>query len=188
MKILPFLLAGFIASTALTVGTSAESLQELLTAGQTSYMKGDVESAKKSFQSAFKLDPKNQVAIGFLRKIAAEDAKKPRVSSLQKELEKLIIPKIEFRDATLGSALDFLKQSAAKNSDGKVVVSFVAQLTEEKKLETVTLSLANIPFSEVLRYLGEVASVDFAYDKYAIVVKPRGTATTAEAKPAPDAQ
>lgn len=184
MKTLQFLLAGFLTLGVLTVGASAESLQEFLTAGQTSYMKGDVESAKKSFQAAYKLDPKNQVAIGFMRKIAAEEKNKPQVSTLQKQLEKLIVPKVEFREATLASALDFLKQTAAKNSDGKVVVSFVLQVPEEKKMETITLALANIPYSEVLRYMGEVASLDFVYDKYAIVVKPRAAATTAEAKPA----
>ena len=188
MKTLQFRLVGFLASIALTVGASAEGLQEFLTAGQTAYMKGDLESAKKSFQTAYKLDPKNQVAIGFLKKIAVDEKNKPQVTTLQKQLEKLIVPRVEFREATLGSALDFLKQAAAKNSDGKVVVSFVVQLPEgQAKTQTVTLALANIPYSEVLRYLGEVAKVDFTYDKYAIVVKPRGAATAA-ATPAPVSQ
>ena len=189
MKTLQFRLVGFLASIALTAGVSAEALQDYLTAGQTAYMKGDLETAKKSFQTAYKLDPKNQVAIGFLKKIAVDEKNKPQTTTLQKQLEKLIIPRVEFREATLGSALDFLKQAAAKNSDGKVVVSFVVQLPEEQaKTQTVTLALANIPYSEVLRYLGEVAKVDFTYDKYAIVVKPRSGATTADATPAPVSQ
>ena len=189
MKTLQLRLVGFLASIALTVGASAEALQDYLTAGQTAYMKGDLETAKKSFQTAYKLDPKNQVAIGFLKKIAVDEKNKPQVTTLQKQLEKLIIPRVEFREATLGSALDFLKQAAAKNSDGKVAVSFVVQLPEEQaKTQTVTLALANIPYSEVLRYLGEVAKVDFTYDKYAIVVKPRSGATTADATPAPVSQ
>ena len=188
MKTLQFLRVGFLASIALTVGAFAESLQEQLTAGQTAYMKGDLEAAKKSFKAVNKLDPKNQVAIGFLKKIAVDEAKKPPVSSLQKDLAKLMVPKVEFRDATLGSALDFLKQAATKHSDGKVVVNFVVQLAEDQKLQTVTLALANVPYSEVLRYLGDVAKLDFVYDQYAIVVKPRGSAATAEATPAPPAQ
>ncbi|MEO7317897.1 MAG: hypothetical protein ABIZ56_02795, partial [Chthoniobacteraceae bacterium] len=133
------LLVGLLTSIGLTVGARAETLQELLTTGQTSYMKGDIETAKKSFQAVYKMDPRNQVAIGFLRKIAADEAKKPPVSTLQKQLEKLIVPKVEFRDATLGSALDFLKLAATKNSDGKVAVSFVVQVPEEQtKTQTVT--------------------------------------------------
>lgn len=188
MKTLQFRLVGFLTSIVLTVGASAESLQEYLTAGQTSYMKGDVESAKNSFQTAYKLDPKNQIAIGFLKKIAVDEKNKPQVSSMQKELEKLIIPKVDFKDATFSSVLDFMKQAVAKNSEGKVNVSFVVQLPEEQAKQTVTLALANAPCSVVLRYLGELTKVDFVYDKYAIVVKPHTGPTKADATPAPVSQ
>ncbi len=188
MKTLQFRLVGFLTSIVLTVGASAESLQEYLTAGQTSYMKGDVESAKKSFQTAYKLDPKNQIAIGFLKKIAVDEKNKPQVSSMQKDLEKLIIPKVDFKDATFSSVLDFMKQAVAKISEGKVNVSFVVQLPEEQAKQTVTLALANAPCSVVLRYLGELTKVDFVYDKYAIVVKPHTGPTTADATPAPVSQ
>lgn len=185
MKSLQFRLVGLLTSIVLTVGAPAESVQEQLSAAQIAYGKGDSETAKTLFKAVLQSDPKNAVAIGFLRKIAADDAKRPQVSTLQKDLAKLIVPKVEFRDATIGSALDFLKLAATKNSDGKVVVNFVVKLPEEQaKSQTVTLSLANIPYSEVLRYLGEVASLDFVYDKYAIVVKPRGDAAQPKGEPA----
>lgn len=188
MKSLPFRIVGFLSCLALTTGAFAESLQEDLTAAQVAYGKSDIETAKKAFQEVLRKDPKNQVAIGFLRKIAVDEAKKPPVSSLQKDLAKLILPKVEFREATLGSALEFLKNAAPKNSDGKVVVNFVVQLPDEQaKSQPVTLSLANVPYSEVLRYLGSVANIEFVYDKYAIVVRPKSPAATAEAAPAPTA-
>ena len=183
MKNLHSPIVGFLTSLVLAAGAFAESTQELLTAAQIAYGKGDLETAKKNFQAVAKAEPKNQVAIGFLRKIAVDEAKKPAPNTTQKQLEKLMLPKVDFRDATLGSVLDFLKQAAPKNSDGKVVVNFVAQLSEEQKAQSVTLSLANVPFSEVLKYLGELAKVEFVYDKYAIVVKPKAGAATAEAAP-----
>lgn len=181
-------LVGFASLIMLTVGAFAESTQELLTAAQTAYMKGDIETAKKNFQAVTKVDPKNLVAIGFLRKIAVEDSKKPQVNSMQKQLEKVMVPKVEFREATLGSSLEFLRQAATKHSEGKVNVNFVQQLSDEQKLQPVTLALANVPYSEVLRYLGEVAKVEFVYDKYAIVVRPRSGTATAENTPAPTPQ
>ena len=180
-------LVGFLTSIVLAVGAFAESTQELLTAAQIAYGKGDIETAKKNFQAVSRVDPKNQVAIGFLRKIAVDEAKKPAPSTTQKQLEKLMLPKVEFRDATLGSVLDFLKQQAPKHSDGKVNVSFVVQ-PEVQSGQTVTLALANVPYSEVLRYLGELAKVEFVYDKYAIVVKPRAGASTAESAPVSNPQ
>ena len=188
MKIRQIPLVGFLTSIVLGVGAFAESTQELLTAAQIAYGKGDIETAKKNFQAVNKADPKNQVAIGFLRKIAVEEAKKPAPSTTQKQLEKLMLPKVEFRDATFASVLDFLKQAATKNSDGKITVSFVMQIPEDQKTQTVTLSLANVPYSEVLRYLGELAKVEFVYDKYAIVVKPKSGAAAAETAPVPTPQ
>ena len=90
MKTLQFLLVGFLTSIVLIVGATAEPTRDLLIAAQTAYMKGDMETAKKNFQAVNKLEPKNVTAIGFLRKIAVDEAKKPQVSTTQKQLEKLI--------------------------------------------------------------------------------------------------
>ncbi len=190
MKTLQFLFTSLIVPTLLVTSVLAESpaqaLPQLLSDAQTAYMRGDMETAKKNFSSAYKIDPKNTVAIGYLKMIAAQEAKTPAGSPLQKQLEKLIVPKIEFRDATLGSALDFLKTSAAKNSGNKVAINFVVQVPDEQiKTQTVTMSLTNIPMSEALRYLGGLASLDFSYEQYAIVVKSRVAATSAQAAPAP---
>jgi hypothetical protein len=186
MKTLQFSLVGFAASLVLAAGAFGESTQQLLTEAQTAYLRGDFETAKKTFLLVNKIDPRNQTAIGYLRMIAVEEKKRPAGNTQQKELEKLIVPKIDFRDATLGSALDFLKQSAAKNSDGKITVSFVLQIPDEQiKTQKVSLSLGNVPFTEALRYLGELAKVDFSYEKYAIVVKPHSAAPTTPAAPAP---
>ena len=119
MKTLQFLLVGFVTSIVLIVGASAESPRDLLIAAQTAYMKGDMETAKKYFQAVAKAEPKNQVAIGFLRKIAVDEAKNPAPNTTKKQLEKLMLPKVDFRDATFSSVLDFLKNAATKNSDGR---------------------------------------------------------------------
>jgi hypothetical protein len=45
----------------------------------------------------------------------------------------------------------------------------------------------NVPFTEALKYLGELADVQFSFEKYAIVVKKKAAAATA-GEPAPAAQ
>ena len=184
MKILPLPLLGGLALLALSVASVAESAQELLTQAQVAYQKGEVETAKKLFKAVLQQDPRNPTALSFLKMIAGAEKNKPAGSSIQKQLEKLIVPKVEFKEATLGSVLDFLKQTAAKVSEGKTAVNFVVQLPEDQmKTKTVTLSLTNVPMSEVLRYLGGLADIDFAYEKYAILVKPHvATTQTAPAQ------
>jgi hypothetical protein len=184
MKILPPPLLGGLALLALSVASVAESVQELLTQAQVAYQKGEVETAKKLFKAVLQQDPRNPTALSFLKMIAGGEKNKPAGSTIQKQLEKLIVPRVEFKEATLGSVLDFLKQTAAKASEGKTAVNFVVQLPEEQvKTKTVTLSLTNVPMSEVLRYLGGLADIEFAYEKYAILVKPHvAAAQTAPAQ------
>ena len=141
-------------------------------------------AAKAKFESVIKLDPKNATAIGYLNAIAAKEAQ-ANSGSQEKQLAKLIMPKVDFKEASLKATLDFLKQSVTKLSDGKQAVNFVVQLPETQANAPVTLSLTYVPFTEVLKYLGSLAGVSFTYDRYAITVRPAGPTAQATTAPAP---
>jgi hypothetical protein len=187
MRILPtFLVPAVLAVFAVNAG--AESVQQLLSEAQSAYLRGDMETAKRNFELVNKVDPRNMTAIAYLRTMKAREVQAGAGAVQEKQLSAIILPKIEFREATLGSALDFLKQQVNKQTAGKQVVNFVVQLPEEQvKKQTVTLSLANVPFTEVLRYLGTLTNTSFTFEKYAIAVRPSSgkvpeTASTVEAK------
>jgi hypothetical protein len=121
-------------------------------------------------------------AINFLRLIAAQQKAGAGAGNtpLERQVSNLILPKVEYKEATLDSVLDSLKRTAAKLTDNKVAVNFVPAIpSEQLHQSTVTLSLSNVPFTEVLRYIGSLTNVQFVYDKYAITVKPAAAATTA---------
>ena len=188
MKPLQSLLCAFALLASASAGFAAAELQDLLTEAQTAYMRGDLPKAKAAFEVIYKIDPRNQVAIGYLKRIKVDEATKPKGNDQEKQLSGLIIPQISFKDATLGSALDYLKKSAEKASGGKQAVNFVVQLpAEQVNTQTVTLNLTNIPFTEAVRYLGDIANATIVYDKYAIMVKPKAGGAPVPA-PAPVAQ
>ena len=185
MKILqPFLgivVASFLAATALA---AAPEIQSLLTEGQTAYLRGDLEKAKAAFEMVYRMDSRNQVAIGYLRRIKVDEQNKPKGNDQEKQLAGVIIPQIQFRDATLGSALDYLKKAVEKQSDGQQAVNFVVQLpAEQVNTQTVTLNLTNIPFTEALRYLAESVNATVEYERYAIRVRPKSSAPPAVTGP-----
>lgn len=183
MKTLPKILLHCTLVTLLAGGAFGESAQQLLSEAQTAYLRGDMATAKRNFELANQLDPRNPTAIGYLRLIKAKEAQDARGGGGQeKQLAAVIIPKVEFREATFGSALDFLKQQVAGQSQGKIAVNFVLQIPDEQvKTHTVTLSLTNVPFTEVLRYLGTLTGTTFAFEKYAIAVRPATVKTAAAA-------
>jgi len=164
--------------------TPPVELQRVLTEGQTAFMKGDTATAKTDFEWALRLDSHNKTAIGFLRRILAQEGQNKGLA-LEKQLDTLMIPRLDFKEATLQSALDFMKKAAEKSSNGKIAVSFVVQAPPEAGSTPVTLSLSNIPFTEALRYIGGVAGMNFTYEKYAIVVRPSGAEASPTAATAP---
>ena len=177
MKLPPIFLSALLVTLPLAVLAAPAEVQQMLTEAQTAYMRGDLATAKSGFEMVYKIDPRNQVAIGYLLRIKAAEANKPKGNDQEKQLAALIVPKVELKEATLGAALDFLKKTVEKQSEGKLAVNFVVQLPDEQvKSQPVTLSLSNVPFTEVLRYLGGVAGLNFVYDKYAIIVKPMAAA------------
>ncbi len=184
MKLLPVLLLALATSLLPAVPhAAAQTTQQLLSDAQTAYLRGDLEAAEQQFRTINRIDPRNQTALGYLRMIQAAKKKAPKGNDVEKQLAAVMISKVDFKEATLGSVLEYLKQTVAKTSGGTASVNFVVQLPDQQvNTQTVTLSLTNVPFTEVLRYLGSVASIQFEYDRYAVIVRPKG-ATAAAAAP-----
>lgn len=166
------------------VSTSlAGDVSDLMTEAQRAYIRNDLAVAKEKFELVRKLDPSNKTAISYLRRIIADEitqnAGKPPRNTTQEALKKIILEKVEFREASLPEALEFLKQKGTQLGEGKVAINFVLQLGEAAQNAKVTISLQKVPLSEVLRYVGDLADVQFVYEPYAIVVKPKGAAQPA---------
>ncbi|MES2571333.1 MAG: hypothetical protein V4710_14935 [Verrucomicrobiota bacterium] len=183
MKALPRILLFPLAAALLSTSALGESTVTLMNEAQAAYLRGDMATAKRNFELVHQLDARNTTAIGYLRMIKAAEAKTTNGGAKQeKQLAAVILPQVQFREATLGSALDALKQQVAKASGGKSAISFVLQLPEETvKTTPVTLNLTNVPVTEVLRYMGELANITFSYEPFAVVVKPKNASAKAGA-------
>jgi len=147
-------------------------IQELLNEGKAAYAHGDMAKAKADFEMVYQIDSRNQIAIGYLRLIKSTEKNSPKTVDQEQALAAINIPKIEFREATLREALDFLRKKAADLSNGKQSVNFVVPGGEATDSIRVTLSLQNIPFPEAVRYIGRVTNFKFTFEKYAIVGTP----------------
>ncbi len=171
----------------------ATDVSDLMTEAQRAYIRNDLTAAKEKFELVRRLDPSNRTAISYLRRIVADEitqsAGKAPKNSTQEALQKIIMEKVELREASLAEALEFLKQKGNQLGGGKVAINFVLQLDEQTQNAKVTIALQKVPFAEVLRYVGDLAGVQFVYEPYAIVVKPKGAAqpapTTTEQPGAP---
>jgi hypothetical protein len=150
----------------------------LMGQAQRAYVGGDYDTAKELFNEVLEADPQNTLAIQFIRNINLREAGRP--TTQKNPIKGLILPKIEFKDATFATALNFFKEAAAKQD---VTVSFVSKLPEAQMEHSVTLSLSNIPFLDGLRYLCELDGAIYDVEPYAIVISPVPAAVGAPAVP-----
>jgi len=100
------------------------------------------------------------------------DARAQGVVATNATVETLIIPKLEFKEADLTAALDFLKQEATRVSGGKAKPNFVITIPKaELETKKVTLNLREIPFLEAVNYICRVAGVQAEIEARAIVIQ-----------------
>ena len=169
----------------ITASACGQAVSDILAEAQRAYVKGDSAAAKEKFELVRRLEPENRTATMYLRRILAEEAANPAnknpANATQAALAQVILPRLDLREASLGEVLDFLRQKGNQVAAGKVAINFVAQLDETQKAAKITLNLQNVPFTEALRYVGELGGVQFSYERFAIVVKPKGVG-----QPAPE--
>lgn len=152
---------------------SQTSTTALYSEAQRAYLAGDTAGAKEKFLTVLQADPTNVGAKNYLKSIITAE-KKDQKSVLSTQLAGLIVPKVSFKEASFDSVLDYLKVKASELSENKIATSFVLQLPPDFAKQTpITLELSNVPFTEILRYLGEMTATKFEIQQYAIVVKPK---------------
>lgn len=103
-------------------------------------------------------------------------------NDLEGQISRLILPQIGFSDAPIGTVLDYLSSRATELSGGSVVANFIFKGTpEQRESILITLNVRNIPLSEAVRYVGQLANMRVKYEEHAIIIDPQLAAPAGEA-------
>ncbi|MEQ1850231.1 MAG: M56 family metallopeptidase, partial [Chthoniobacteraceae bacterium] len=104
---------------------------------------------------------------------AAADGIAPKKTGAAAAAEKIIFPKVDFRDATVREVVDFLiaksKTLDAAGAGANIVIANAEGLGDTK----ITLSLTETPLSEVLRYVAALANGEVRKEEFAFVISPK---------------
>jgi hypothetical protein len=158
-------------ASALLLHAAGPSMSDLLNAGQRAYANGDLAAAKDKFTAALAENPKSAVAQNYLRMIAYRE-KQGGGDVLKRKLGAVKLEKVDFRETSLSTVLDFLRNKAGEQS---VQFGFVNELPKEKiESAKITLSLSNVPFLNALQYVCELAGAQFVVEQFAVKIKPAG--------------
>ena len=102
------------------------------------------------------------------------------LAKIQRKLEQTIIPKLEFREATISEALSFLRKKSVDldPDDPKTGVNIQINFDEPPVADArITLSLTNIPLIEALKYVTGLANLKLKVEPYVVSVVPASVNT-----------
>jgi hypothetical protein len=93
---------------------------------------------------------------------------------LNKKLKSIIIPEIEFKEASLESVIAFFVQRSRELDPEKRGINFVlsSKMSSIAQSSKITLSLRKIPLSEALRYSLMQIKAEYRIDSFAVVIFP----------------
>jgi len=94
---------------------------------------------------------------------------------VRQRLERIVIPRVKFRDALVESALDYLRDES-RRIDRKGV-NIVVLLPDAVKKRKISLDLIDARALDVLEYLAEGGGFQYRIDRSAVVVTARETGT-----------
>jgi len=162
----------FLSVLVCTAAIAPAVAQSPLTEGQKAFAMGDDQTARVKFEAVLAAQPENAVARNYLWMMRMAEAQVPLAARLDRQIQTLVLPKVEVNEATLESVLEALQQEVAVVSGGKTQANFVL-MPGIDPMAKVTLHLSAIPFAEVLRYLGDLLGAKVVAERYAICIGPQ---------------
>ena len=105
-------------------------------------------------------------------------------SLINRKLDEIIIPRVDFRDATIREALDFLKQRAVvldttEQDPSRRGINIVLKVPADSPEadSRITLSLNDIPLRAAIDYVAKAANLKLKIEPYAVAVVPQSEPT-----------
>jgi len=97
--------------------------------------------------------------------------------SINRKLNEIIIPRLQFTDATVREAIEYLRGQTARldtetTDDGDKGVNIVLKLDPSAASQTITIDLAGIPLREALDYITRLANLKTKVEPYAVLIVP----------------
>jgi len=100
-------------------------------------------------------------------------------AQINRKLDDIIIPKIDFQEASVAEALDFIKQRAAaldttEPDPARRGINIVLKLAPDSPEANarITLGLSDIPLRAAIEYVAKAASLKLKVEPYAVAVVP----------------
>jgi len=96
---------------------------------------------------------------------------------LTDKMDKIIFPSVQFQNATVAQAIEFLRAKSKEldtieTDPSRKGINIILRGSDAPASASISLELKNIPMSEALRYITDLAQMKYKVESYAVVVVP----------------
>lgn len=104
-------------------------------------------------------------STALIRKEVAPPVPAPgTVSAEESRISRIIIPQMEFREASLTDVIEFLQVRSMELDPEKEGVNFRLSLNPKQISAKISLNLTNVPLNQAVRYVAELAELRVRYE------------------------
>lgn len=135
---------------------------------QAAMQAGRLDDAKAVLDQILAADPRNQAAQNISRIVGQALARR---AAARQQLERVILPTLDLKDASAREAVDYTLQLIAKNSPQGQRPNLVWMVPPDFP-GRVTLRLDNVPGATALEYVVGAAGLGVAFEEHAVRVTP----------------
>lgn len=167
-----------VAPAAAQTSTISYDIDSQYRAARKMYEQGDLNGAEKIFNDILRVQPSHTASRAYLFQIKEQRAKVPKVT-LADHLASVKIKQVKLENFTFSDAVKYMRvkvpEVLAESGKKNVNVNFVVFNSggQADKEITTDLVLANIPVSELIRYLCDLGGYTASYRGDMVEFRPK---------------
>lgn len=147
--------------------TAVDDINTIYQQGRAAFYRGDFATAHQLLSKVAAANPRHTETANMLAYINANH--KLVDTTLEKQYSSVVLPKVDFADVTLSEAMEGLRILTKNASNGKVVPNVIIR-GEDVAQRKLSLTLSNVPLTEVLNYTTQLTNTRLTYEKHAIIL------------------
>ena len=167
MKTSMLLLAAVFAALVPATVQAVDDLHVIYEEGRAAFNAGEFQLAREKLAYVLTKNPTHLPTRAMMAQI--ERVMGVDNVMLRKSYEKIIIDRIEFADVELNDAITAVRLKAKMATNDKVALNLIIKNPELGK-KIVSINLTQVPLTEVLHYLAQLAGGRLTYDKTAVMI------------------
>lgn len=152
----------------------AQQVELFYNLAEKAFEDGDIKASREALSSALSLNRSHAPSIALSRRINS-NGNQTVLERRKRLFNSVMLPMIDFSDASFKDAIHALAKSVETESKGEVTPNFIIQ-DRGKVFDKVmiNLTLKNVPAGDVLDHLLKSAGAGVNFGTYSTVISPRG--------------